>query len=270
MQTGFKKSSTSFSIGDGSQPSDKQEWKKKYGDYFINLVTSGKATSVVWIFTPQTTSAELSQTRSAVANSFAGLSYEMGCAYMAKLAVSIPCETYMYDAYFNETRISSPSNVLLDIAKRNNGTDQVISVGLKPYRDLDFLQSAAESTTSSSVSDVGLAAVRKDQVEYAYRSIKRRQDTTPMDSSLNLVKNWSTDFSKLEYLNGLKEPTGSHGSASNLAADYNALYQRQSPPTKARMDDWTDKHGDEAKYERVLRWIRLSRQAEGNILHSQL
>ena len=270
MQTGFKKSSTSFSIGDGSQPSDKQEWKKKYGDYFINLVTSGKATSVVWIFTPQTTSAELSQTRSAVANSFAGLSYEMGCAYMAKLAVSIPCEAYMYDAYFNETKVSSPSNVLLDIAKRNNGTDQVISVGLKPYRDLDFLQSAAESTTSSSVSDVGLAAVRKDQVEYAYRSTKRRQDTTPMDSSLNLVKNWSTDFSKLEYLNGLKDPTGSHGSASNLAADYNALYQRQSPPTKARMDDWTDKHGDEAKYERVLRWIRLSRQAEGNILHSQL
>ena len=65
-----------------------------------------------------------------MANSFAGLSFEIGCASMARLAVSIPCEAYMYDAYFNETKVSSPSNVLLDIAKRNHGTDQVISVRL--------------------------------------------------------------------------------------------------------------------------------------------
>ena len=268
LQTGLKKSSTNFTLGDGSQPTDKQEWKKKYGDYFINSVISGKATTVAWIFTPQTSGPELTQTGSAVADIFAGQSFEMGCAYMARLAVSIPCEVYMYDAYFAETKVSSPSNVLLDIAKRNQSTDQVISVGLKPYKDLDFLQSAAESTTSSSVSNIGLAAVRKDQVEYAYQSIKRRQDTTPIDTSVDDVRNWSTDFSQLTYLGALKDPTGTHAAATNLAADYNALYQRQSPPSKPRMDDWS-KYGDEARYDRVLRWIRLSRQAEGNALSSQ-
>ena len=270
IQTGLKKSTTTFQIADGSQPSDQQEWEKKYGDYFISSVVSGVVTTVVWIFTPQTTGAEQSQTRSTVSNFFADplTSFEIGCAYLAKLAVSIPCETYLYDAYFNEIKVPSPSHVLLAIAQRNHGTEQVTSVGLKPYRDLDFLQSAAERTTSSSVSSIGLAAVRKDQIEYAYQSIKRQQGITPIDTSVDLVKNWSTAFSQDAYSRSLKDPGGSYA-ATNLAADYNDLYQRQSPPTKPRMDMWKDTYGDEAGYERILRWIRLSRQAEGRVLLSQ-
>ncbi|KAL8784742.1 MAG: hypothetical protein Q9213_003773 [Squamulea squamosa] len=271
IQTGLKKSTTTFTIADDSQPSDKQEWKQKYGDYFINSVISGTVATIVWIFTPQTTGVEQSQTRSALASFFAGplTSFEIGCAYMARLAVSIPCEVYMYDAYFNETKVSSPSNVLLAISQRNYGPEQVTSVGLKPYRDLDFLQSAAELTTSSSVSGVGLAAVRKDHVEYAYQSIKRREGISPIETSVDSVKNWSTDFSQLAYSEGLKDPSGSHAGATYLAADYSNLYGRKSPPTKPRMDDWNGTYGDEAGYERILRWIRLSRQAEGSLLLSQ-
>ena len=262
-----EKTTAKFTVN-GAQPTDPQEWRKKYGDYFINSMITGSATTVVWTFLPHSPSADQFKTKEAVAAYFAAPvnSYETGCAYMAKLAIDIPCEAYMYDAYYNETRVSSPASVLGALAKRDLRSDkQVLSVGLKSYHEVDALLSVVSTTASSGVSPLGLAAVRKDQAEFTYQSIKRRTDLTAIATN-DAWTNWSFAFTPARYAAGLAAPGGSHEGATGLALDYTNLFSRADTTITPRMEGWDKAYGDEGAFERLLRWMRLSRQAEATQL----
>jgi len=176
----------------------------------------------------------------------------------------------MYDAYYNEMKIHSPSNVISAIAKRNlKGVKQVLSVGLSFYHDLEFLQSVTGLTVTSGVSLPALSKVRKDHSEYAFQSIKRRLDTVTIETSNDLWKTWSTDFSPAAYTNSYINPAGDYAAATGLVADYHNLFNRTLSTIEPRMDGWEEKYGNEGSLERLLRWIRISRQTEAKQLRSQ-
>ena len=272
LRADMEKSTTTFTV-DGKQTTDPTKWRNKYGDFYINSTVSGSTLTVCWTFSSDSSGELLSKARTAVANFFTAppASFEIGCAYMARLAVEYPCEAYLYDAYYNETKVSSPSNVLSAIAQqKKNVPKQVVSVGLEPYRNLDSLNAVTGVTVSSVVSPSALEAVRNDQVEFVVQSIKRQRSQAIIDSTDSMWTSGTNDFSPAKYSAGQQAPDGGHGAAGDIAKDYNNLFSRASSTTiSARITGWPGKYGDLEAFERLLRWLRLSRQQETRILFSE-
>jgi hypothetical protein len=245
----------------GDEPVTPETWRTTYGDFYVNSSVIGTVATVAWVFMPQTADARQFERKRAVSKFLTAPlpSLEICYAYLARLAMDIPCETYVYDAYYNETKLSSPSSVLSVIngAEKKHG-GQVISVGLASYRDREDLQALTGLTVASPVPSVPLATVRKDHVDYAFQAIKRRSDTTPIDTSLDISKTWASDFSSAAYMK------------SGLVDDYNALYNRQDIAIQPRLERLSQIWGLEQTLERTLRWLRLSRRAEAQQLSSPL
>ncbi len=264
----LERSTATFSLA-GALPKDDSKWKLKLGDRYIDSILRGVSTTVVWTFVPELPYPQQLAVLRDVASFFStpAALYQVGCARLAALAGRIPCETYLYDAYYNETRIH-PSAVIAALGDTNAAilAKKVLSVGLKPYRESPLLQSAAAGIIPAPpvLALHDLRAVRRDYADYAFEAAKRRPDITPVAPSSDVLKNWSTDFSRDEFNKGLADPGGNHGASVGIAQSYNALFGGQTPtaPLDSRMLKWNLDNGDESGLERLLRWLRMSRREE--------
>lgn len=275
LRVGLARSTTTFTVNNADMlSSDPKSWRDKYGDFYINSIVQGTALSVCWTFISQTRSTELEQARAAVTAFFAAplVSFEVGCTYLARLAMEIPCQVYLYDAYYNETSLSSPATVLSAIYQRqhDDGAKQMVTVGIEPYRNLESLQSVSTATISSPVPPVALGIVRKEEAEYAFQASERQTALAIMDPTDAQFATWQAVFSSGTYQDSITHPGKLHGAATRLVHNYGDLFSRDSTAIVPRAIGWPAAYGTTYGLEQTLRWLRMSRQKETETIYGQV
>ncbi|KAF6835405.1 hypothetical protein CMUS01_05779 [Colletotrichum musicola] len=268
LRSGLKRSTVaSFSVLDvAKQVTDPTAWQTKFGDFYIRSIVEGTALSVCWTFISQTRGEELDQARIAVADLFSTLqnSFESGCSFLSRLAMDFPCQAYLYDAYYQETVLSSPADVLAAIKQRQGDVNaqQVVSVGVEPYTNIEALQSASAKTISSPVPSAALEVVRRDEAAYVYEACKWQPElsiVSPTDSS---YATWQGYFSSTTYNATVQNPSAAKAAATGLVHNYNNLFSRASVAVNPQSPVWPAVYGTTDVLRATLKWLRESRQQE--------
>ncbi|KAF2176072.1 hypothetical protein K469DRAFT_761458 [Zopfia rhizophila CBS 207.26] len=250
-----------------------------YGHYCIDSITSGQEATVIWVFAPEGPYTAQGAIKKQVESFFSDpdIDLEAGYLFLSSLATSIPCETYFYDAHFNETRLSSPADAQSMIEalapikahvqppKDGNVTPQQpekqpLKIHLRPFIDLATNEGGPggiPSPISFSISNV--RKLRRINVEYVVGLIKSQDKISPIRPQIDARSRQifpgllNFDYPKVA------EPDGWSGNLQALASEVFRLPNTDLSLPLEKLLFCT--RGQEA-IERMLRWLRLSRRAE--------
>ncbi|UPK99765.1 hypothetical protein LCI18_010700 [Fusarium solani-melongenae] len=272
LRSGLKRSTaTSVTVLEAAtQVTIPLTWQATFGDFYIRSIVKGTALSVCWTFVSQTRSTELDQARAAVADLFSTPhnSFESGCNFLSRLAMDFPCQAYFYDAYYQETVLSSPADVIATIKKHQGDAkaQQIVSVGLEPYINVDALQVLAAKTVSSPVPSAALEVVRRDEAAYAYEASKWQPDLSIVPPTDPSYVTWQGDFSSTTYNTTVQNPSGANTAATGLVQNYNSLFNRVSVVVGPQSPVWPVMYGNTDVLQATLQWLRKSWQQEMDTL----
>ncbi|KAF6825534.1 hypothetical protein CPLU01_10247 [Colletotrichum plurivorum] len=265
LRSGLKRSTvTSFSVLDvATQETTPADWRTKFGDFYIRSIVEGTALSVCWTFISQTRGIDMDQARMAVATLFSTLhnSFESGCNFLSRLAMDFPCQAYFYDAYYQETVLSSPADVLNTI-KQHQGAQQIVSVGLESYNNIEALQSMAVTTVSSPVPSAALEIVRRDEAAYAYEASRWQPELSIVSPTDSTYATWQGYFSSTTYNTTVQNQSATNTVATPLVQNYKDLFGRKSVVVNPQSPVWPAVYGTTDVLEATLQWLRQSRQQE--------
>ncbi|KAK2031058.1 hypothetical protein LX32DRAFT_651041 [Colletotrichum zoysiae] len=268
LRSGLKKSTAaSFSVLErATQMTDPTSWQTTFGDFFIRSIVEGTALSVCWTFISQTRGAELNQARIAVATLFSSAqnSFESGCHFLSRLAMDFPCQAYFYDAYYQETVLSSPADVMAKIKQHQGDVHarQIVSVGLEPYINIEALQRVAAKTISSPVPSAALEVVRRDEAAYVYEASKWQSELSIVPPSDPSYATWQGYFSSTTYNATVEKSSTANTVATGLVQNYNNLFSRASAVVNPQSPVWPAIYGTTDVLQATLQWLRKSRQQE--------